>query len=66
GAANVLEELERQLDIKAGETTKDRKFTLNSVNCLGACALGPVMVIDGQYFEKVTPGKISSILAKFD
>ncbi|MGA1870879.1 MAG: NAD(P)H-dependent oxidoreductase subunit E [bacterium] len=66
GAAKVLEELERQLGIKAGKTTQDRKFTLNSVNCLGACALGPVMVIDGQYFEKVTPGKINSILAKFD
>ena len=66
GAAKVIEELERQLNIKTGETTEDRKFTLNSVNCLGACALGPVMVIDGQYFEKVTPGKIGSILAKFD
>jgi len=66
GAGKILENLERRLDIKAGETTADRKFTLNSVNCLGACALGPVMVIDGEYFGKVTPDKVGSILEKFD
>ena len=66
GAAKVLAELERRLSIKEGETTKDRKFTLNSVNCLGACALGPVMVIDGEYFGKVTPDKVISILEGFD
>ena len=66
GAAKVLAELERRLSIKEGETTIDRKFTLNSVNCLGACALGPVMVIDGEYFGKVTPDKVVSILEGFD
>ncbi|MEW5803786.1 MAG: NADH-quinone oxidoreductase subunit NuoE [bacterium] len=66
GAAKILDELERILGIKAGETTEDMKFTLESVNCLGACALGPVMVIDGEYFGKVTPEKISSILKMFD
>ena len=66
GAAKVLAELERRLGIKEGETTKDRKFTLNSVNCLGACALGPVIVIDGEYFGKVTPDKVVSILEGFD
>ena len=66
GAAKVLAELERRLHIKEGETTKDRKFTLNSVNCLGACALGPVIVIDGEYFGKVTPDKVVSILEGFD
>ncbi len=66
GSGKVLEEMERRLEIKAGETTTDKKFTLNSVNCLGACALGPVVVIDGEYFGKVTPDKVGSILEKFD
>jgi NADH-quinone oxidoreductase subunit E len=66
GAEKVLKELERRLAIKAGETTQDKKFTLNCVNCLGACALGPVMLIDGEYFGKVTPDKVGSILEKFD
>lgn len=66
GSGKILEELERNLGVKAGETTEDMKFTLESVNCLGACALGPVMVIDGEYFGKVTSEKISSILKMFE
>lgn len=53
GAPRVVEELERQLNIQAGQTTPDGEFTLETVNCLGACALGPVVVIDGRYFSKV-------------
>ncbi|MGA1839462.1 MAG: NAD(P)H-dependent oxidoreductase subunit E [bacterium] len=66
GAGKILEELERFLGISAGETTEDMKFTLETVNCLGACALGPVIVIDGEYFGKVTPDKINLILSKFE
>ncbi len=62
GAAKTLEEMERILGTKAGGTTKDMKFTLETVNCLGSCALGPVIVIDGEYFGKVTPDKINLIL----
>ena len=47
GGARISETLERELNIKDGETTKDQLFTLESVNCVGACALGPVVVIDG-------------------
>ncbi|MGA1844965.1 MAG: NAD(P)H-dependent oxidoreductase subunit E [bacterium] len=65
GAGKILEELERSLKIRAGGTTPDLKFTLETVNCLGACALGPVIVIDGEYFGKVTPDKINLILSKF-
>ncbi len=65
GAGKILEGLERVLRIKSGETTEDMKFTLETVNCLGACALGPVIVIDGEYFGKVTPDKINLILSKF-
>ncbi|UCF16015.1 MAG: NAD(P)H-dependent oxidoreductase subunit E, partial [Phycisphaerales bacterium] len=53
GAPRIVQELEQQLGIKAKETTADREFTLETVNCLGACALGPVIVIDGHYFSKV-------------
>ena len=53
GASRVAEELERQLGIRAGETTPDGQFTLETVNCLGACALGPVVVNDGRYFSEV-------------
>ena len=62
GAPRVVEELERQLGIKAGETTSDREFTLETVNCLGACALGPVVVIDGHYFSKVRKSKVRQLL----
>ncbi|HPD47150.1 MAG TPA: NAD(P)H-dependent oxidoreductase subunit E [Anaerohalosphaeraceae bacterium] len=62
GASRTVEELERQLGIKAGETTPDGQFTLETVNCLGACALGPVVVIDGHYFSKVRQSAIGPLL----
>ena len=62
GAPRVVEELERQLGIPAGETTPDGEFTLETVNCLGACALGPVVVIDGRYFSKVGRSKVRQLL----
>ena len=62
GAPRVVEEFERQLGIKSGQTTEDMEFTLETVNCLGACALGPVVVIDGHYFSKVRKSKVSQLL----
>jgi len=62
GAPRVVEEFERQLGIKSGQTTTDMEFTLETVNCLGACALGPVIVIDGHYFSKVRKSKVSQLL----
>jgi len=62
GAPWVVEEFERQLGIKAGQTTADKEFTLETVNCLGACALGPVVVIDGHYFSKVRKSRVSQLL----
>jgi NADH-quinone oxidoreductase subunit E len=49
GGVRVKEAVERELGIAAGETTTDKRFTLETVNCLGACALGPVAVVDGEY-----------------
>ena len=62
GAPAVLDEVERQLGIKAGETTEDMRYSLETVNCLGACALGPIVVVDGKYHGQVSPGKVKKVL----
>jgi len=64
GGPTIARELEKELGIKAGETTENREFTLETVNCLGACALGPVVVVDGHYFPLVKVSMVSEILAK--
>ncbi|RJP34018.1 MAG: NAD(P)H-dependent oxidoreductase subunit E [Candidatus Omnitrophota bacterium] len=64
GAPMVVEEFERQLGIRVGETTSDMAFSLETVNCLGACALGPIVAVDGHYFSKVDPAKVKSIIRK--
>jgi NADH:ubiquinone oxidoreductase subunit E len=65
GGPKILEEFERQLDVESGETTKDGKFTLETVACLGCCAIGPVVVIDDQYYGHATIRKVGSILKKY-
>ncbi|MFB0508934.1 MAG: NAD(P)H-dependent oxidoreductase subunit E [bacterium] len=62
GAQRVAEAFEDQLQINPGDTTPDRDFTLETVNCLGACALGPTVVIDGHYFSNVNATKVSEII----
>lgn len=62
-APAVVEELERILGIKNGETTQDMKFTLETVNCLGACALGPIVVMNGKYHGQMTPEKVRAAFA---
>lgn len=64
GAPTVAREFERQLGITAGKTTPDREFTLETVNCLGACALGPVAVVDGHYFSNIKSTRVKQIIAK--
>jgi len=58
GASKVVDTIERDLQIKAGETSKDGNFTLETVNCLGACALGPLVTVNGEYFGKMDQKKI--------
>jgi len=65
GAPAVLEEMGRQLGIKSGETTEDMQFTLESVNCLGACALGPIVVVDGEYHGQMNASKVRKTIAKY-
>ncbi len=64
GSLRLVENLSRELKVKPGSTTKDLKFTLETVNCLGACALAPVAVIDDKYYAKVTARKLDSVLKK--
>ena len=64
GGPTIANEVQRQLGIRPGETTPDRSFSLETVNCLGACALGPVMVVDGHYFSKVRVPMTKGILEK--
>ena len=64
GGQALLEHFERKLGIAAGRTTPDGKFTLERVNCLGACALAPLAVIDGHYYGRMSEAKTDSVLAR--
>ena len=64
GAERILGALERDLGIKGGETDKDLNWTLETVNCLGACALGPIVVVDGEYHGQMTSAKATRLLKK--
>jgi NADH-quinone oxidoreductase subunit E len=66
GAPRILDSVEDKLGIKSGETTSDGKFSLKTVNCLGCCALGPVIEIDGKYFGKLNSAKLEKIISSCD
>lgn len=66
GGKALTETLEKQFGIKEGETTADRMFTLESVRCLGACGLGPVIVVDDDVHGRVKPGKVKDILSQYN
>jgi len=65
GGPKILERAESMLGIRAGETTADHKFTLERVNCLGCCALGPVVVVDNDYYGKLPSSKVKKILRTY-
>ncbi len=62
GSPQVLDRLQSKLGIKAGETTRDHLFTLETVNCLGACALGPILVTDEEYSGQMTTQKVDRLI----
>lgn len=64
-SAAVVDHLEKKLDIKLGGTTKDGRFTLRAVECLGACVNAPMMQVDKDYHEKLTPEKIDAALEQY-
>ena len=65
GAMNLATELKRDLGIDPGETTEDGKFSVELVNCLGSCALAPVMVVDGTYHNKLRVEQIPGIIDSY-
>jgi len=66
GGAKVLDKIEKELQIKDGETTEDGRFTLEIVNCIGACGLAPVISVNGEVHGRLTPEQIPGILEKYE
>jgi NADH-quinone oxidoreductase subunit E len=64
GSHGILEEFERKLKIRVGETTKDLAFTLEKVNCLGCCSLGPVAMVNDEYYGQMNSVKVNSLLKR--
>jgi NADH-quinone oxidoreductase subunit E len=66
GGLEVLAAMERELDVKMGETTSDNKFTLKTVRCVGCCALAPVVMIGNNFHGKLIQPMIPKILKKYE
>jgi len=64
GAGQLVEEIQREIGIGADETTEDLKFTVKTVNCVGACAMAPVMIVGEKYWGSAKPAKVSRYLAQ--
>jgi len=65
GGGKILDKMERDLGITMGETTKDKRFTLETVHCVGCCSLGPVAMIDGEVFGRLAQDKVPALLKEF-
>ncbi|MFA6128449.1 MAG: NAD(P)H-dependent oxidoreductase subunit E [Bacteroidales bacterium] len=65
GAEKVLEEFKRKLNVEVGETTKDGKFSLNCLRCIGACGLAPVVMVGDKTYGRVSPDGVREILAEY-
>lgn len=63
GASGLLDQLERDLHVGPGQTTADRRFTLRTVNCVGACAMAPIVIVGNQYHGNAKPAKVGDYLA---
>jgi len=66
GAEKVLEEFKRKLKVEVGETTKDGKFSLNCLRCVGACGLAPVVMVGDKTYGRVSPDGVGEILAEYE
>ena len=64
GSGSILSHCEKKLGIRAGETTKDGKVTLRTAECLASCGTAPMMQVDKDYFENLTPERVDEILAR--
>ena len=65
GSDKIMAEFEKELNIKAGETTSNLKFTLDGLRCVGACGLAPVVVVDGKVYGLCTPDQVTNILDEY-
>ena len=65
GSDKILEAIEKELRISCGECTPDKKFSIESCRCVGACGLAPVMIIDGEVYGKLRPDDVAGILDKY-
>ena len=65
GGVKVLERIEQELGIQQGGTTADLQYTLETVNCVGACALGPIVIVDGEYFGEMKVDKVKPLLERY-
>jgi len=65
GSESILRTIEKELGIRAGETTKDGLFTLSEVECLATCGMGPAMQVGDEIYEKLTPEKVIQIISDF-
>jgi len=65
GGRRIVDKIQKELKIDVGETTEDMQFTLETVRCLGACALGPVMVINGEYYGQLSTKKADTVLQSY-
>ena len=65
GAQQVLDELEKELGVKAGGTTPDGLFTLEATRCLGCCGLAPVIMVNDEVYGRLVPEDVKGIIAKY-
>ncbi len=66
GAEKIVDKMERDLGCQRGKTTKDMKFTLETVRCVGACAMGPIVIVDDEYHGNVAMEQVDPILKKYE
>ncbi|MGD9549366.1 MAG: NADH-quinone oxidoreductase subunit NuoE [Candidatus Krumholzibacteriia bacterium] len=65
GSRSILRLIQKELDLKEGETSPDYQFTLETVACLGACFLAPTMMVNRDYFGRLNPTKVTSVLSEY-
>ena len=64
GAKNILGEMKKRYEVEPGQTTVDRRFSLEVIGCLGCCAIGPVITVDGKVYGRMKAAKVKEILEK--
>jgi NADH-quinone oxidoreductase subunit E len=65
GGPRLVDQVGRLLNVSPGQTTRDKQFTLETVNCLGCCALGPIIVVDGKYYGKMAASEVEKVLEPY-